>query len=55
MISSIQWQFYWCSWWRLWPSYTSYAETDDCDTWYTNYFSFGPLQLRWYSNSKGIL
>jgi hypothetical protein len=47
-------QFYWPHWWALWPRYHADRPTpifDDGDGPYvqTKTFSFGPLEIGWYT------
>lgn len=42
----MSYQFYWPNWWKLWPYYKEYPETDMYVTSWV--FCLGPLQLRGY-------
>lgn len=44
-----QWQMYWPSWWKCWPSYNSLSDPFG-PTIHT--FCFGAFQCRWYGNKR---
>jgi len=43
----VEWQWYWPSWWKLWPSYAKYQCEYGGWTYYEHYFGFGAYQSRW--------
>jgi hypothetical protein len=47
-VAHVRFQFYWPSWWQLWPHYHNGEPDEDFGVRLAT-FCFGPFQWMWYN------